>query len=67
MNPFSLIGQLVPKVYLSFPSIVLLKSLNSVTKKSVITVKGCKPATPCVRDQDATTQHQQAACERQDN
>ena len=30
-------------------------SLNSVTKIFLITVKGLKPATSCVRDQDATT------------
>ena len=30
-------------------------SLNSVTKTFVITVKGLKPATSCVKDQDATT------------
>ena len=32
-----------------------LNSLNSMTKIFVITVKGFKPATSCVRDQDATT------------
>ena len=32
-----------------------LNSLNSVTEIFVITVKGLKPATFCVRDQDATT------------
>ena len=32
-----------------------LNSANSVTKVFVITVKGIKPPTFCVRDQDATT------------
>ena len=32
-----------------------LNSLNSETKIFVITVKVLKPATSCVRDQDATT------------
>ena len=32
-----------------------LNSANSVTKIFVITVKGLKPATSCVRDQNATT------------
>ena len=30
-------------------------SVNSITKIFVITVKGLKPVTSCVRDQDATT------------
>ena len=30
-------------------------SMNSLTKIFVITVKGLKSATSCVRDQDATT------------
>ena len=33
---------------------VSLNLLDSVTKIFVITVKGLKPATSCVRDQDAT-------------
>ena len=32
-----------------------LNSANSVTKIFVITVKGLKPVTSCVKDQDATT------------
>ena len=32
-----------------------VKSANSVTKICVIIVKGLKPATSCVRHQDATT------------
>ena len=32
-----------------------LNSADSVTKVFVITVKGLKPETSCVRDQDATT------------
>ena len=32
----------------------------------VITVKGLEPATSCVRDQDATSLHQQDTCEKQD-
>ena len=50
---------------LRFPQMFSLNSANSVSKIFVITVKGFKPATSCVRDQDAT-QQQQDTCERQD-
>ena len=40
-----------------------LNSPNSVAKIFVVTVKGFKPATSCVRGQDANTV---PACERQD-
>ena len=49
--------------YLSFPQIFSLNSLNSMTKFSVITLKGLEPATSCVRDQDATTAPARHMCE----
>ena len=42
---------------------ILLKSGNSMTKLFVIRVKGFKPATSCVRDQDATTVPAKHMCE----
>ena len=50
--------QRVDARHLSFPwmfSLNSLNSVNSVTKIFVITVKRLEPATPCVRNQDATT------------